>query len=62
MQWSSGSGAAEPWFLGEAVSAARREGALALTASASGTHRYRCSVPGHAQDGVAGTSIVRSRS
>jgi nitrite reductase (NO-forming) len=33
-------------------------GTLSFTAGAPGTYRYLCPVPGHAQEGMAGTFIV----
>jgi rusticyanin len=47
------------WFLGDRTSAGMHAGTLTFTASKAGTYRYLCPVPGHAQDGMAGTFIVR---
>jgi rusticyanin len=46
------------WFLGDATNAGAHSTAIAFTASAAGTYRYLCPVPGHAQRGMAGTFIV----
>lgn len=50
------------WLLGEATSAGMHEGTFAFTASATGTYQYLCPVPGHAEEGMAGTLVVQSRS
>lgn len=49
------------WFLGESTLAGMHEGRLSFTASAPGTYQYLCPVPGHAQEGMVGTFIVRSQ-
>ncbi|HEX9064868.1 MAG TPA: sulfocyanin-like copper-binding protein [Streptosporangiaceae bacterium] len=46
------------WFLGNPTSAGMHAGTLTFTASPSGTYRYLCPVPGHAQKGMAGTFTV----
>jgi rusticyanin len=48
------------WFLGNPTSAGMHAATLSFTASTPGTYRYLCPVPGHAQDGMAGTFIVSS--
>lgn len=50
------------WFLGESTSAGMRTGTLSFTASTPGTYQYLCPVPGHAQEGMAGTFVVSSQS
>jgi rusticyanin len=47
------------WFLGNPTSAGMHEGTVAFTATTSGTYHYLCPVPGHAQQGMAGTFTVR---
>lgn len=49
------------WFLGESTSAGMHEGTLSFTASVPGTYQYLCPVPGHAQEGMAGTFVVSNR-
>jgi rusticyanin len=46
------------WFLGNRTSAGMHAGTLTFTASAPGTYRYLCPVPGHAQKGMTGTFTV----
>lgn len=46
------------WFLGESTSAGMHEGTLSFTATTPGTYQYLCPVPGHAQEGMAGTFVV----
>jgi len=46
------------WLLGEATPAGLHEGTLSFTASRAGTYKYLCPVPGHAEEGMAGTLIV----
>jgi rusticyanin len=46
------------WFLGRPTSAGMHAGTLSFTAGAPGGYRYLCPVPGHAQEGMAGTFIV----
>ena len=46
------------WFLGESTSAGMHTGALSFTASTPGTYQYLCPVPGHAEEGMAGTFVV----
>ncbi len=46
------------WFLGESTPAGMHEGTLAFTAAAAGTYEYVCPVPGHAEEGMAGTFVV----
>jgi len=48
------------WFLGNPTSAGMHAGTLSFTAGTPGTYRYLCPVPGHAQEGMAGTFIVSS--
>lgn len=48
------------WFLGSPTAAGMHAGTLHFTATAPGTYRYLCPVPGHARDGMAGAFIVRS--
>ncbi len=48
------------WLLGESTSTGMQEGTLAFTADRPGTYQYLCPVPGHAQEGMAGTFIVGS--
>ena len=50
------------WFLGESTSAGMHTGTLSFTAGTSGTYQYLCPVPGHAQEGMAGTFVVSSGS
>jgi len=50
------------WFLGESTSAGMHTGTLTFTAGTSGTYQYLCPVPGHAQEGMAGTFVVSSES
>ena len=50
------------WFLGEATPAGMHEASLDFTASTPGTYQYLCPVPGHAQEGMVGTFLVRSGS
>jgi rusticyanin len=47
------------WFLGNPTAAGMHSGALRFTASIPGTYHYLCPVPGHAQEGMIGTIIVR---
>jgi rusticyanin len=49
------------WFLGEPTSAGMHAATLTFTASAPGSYRYLCPVPGHAQKGMTGTFTVTSR-
>jgi plastocyanin len=46
------------WFLGNPTSAGMHAGTLTFTASAPGTYRYLCPVPGHAKKDMAGTLTV----
>jgi hypothetical protein len=46
------------WFLGNPTAAGMHAGTLTFTASAPGTYHYLCPVPGHAQQGMAGTFTV----
>ncbi|MGI8446997.1 MAG: hypothetical protein ACR2MP_07435 [Streptosporangiaceae bacterium] len=48
------------WFLGSPTAAGMHAATLTFTASTPGTYRYLCPVPGHAQEGMAGTFIVSS--
>lgn len=36
-------------------------GTLSFTAASPGTYRYLCPVPGHAEEGVAGTFVVKAK-
>ncbi|HUN31143.1 MAG TPA: sulfocyanin-like copper-binding protein [Trebonia sp.] len=47
------------WFLGEPTSAGMHEGTLTFTATAPGSYRYRCPVPGTAQEGMTGILTVQ---
>lgn len=47
------------WSLGDATSAGMHAGTLRFTAGAPGTYQYLCPVPGHAQEGMVGTFVVR---
>jgi rusticyanin len=47
------------WFLGNPTTAGMHEGTLAFTATTPGAYHYLCPVPGHAQEGMAGSFIVR---
>jgi rusticyanin len=47
------------WFLGNPTSAGMHAGTVTFTATAPGSYRYLCPVPGHAQKGMAGAFIVR---
>ncbi|MDA8374921.1 MAG: sulfocyanin-like copper-binding protein [Actinomycetota bacterium] len=50
------------WFLGAPTSAGMHERRITFTASRPGTYQYLCPVPGHAEEGMAGTFIVNARS
>lgn len=45
--------------LGSQIPAGMHTGTLSFTASAPGSYRYLCPVPGHAHKGMAGTFTVR---
>jgi rusticyanin len=47
------------WFLGNPTSAGMHEGTLTFSATTSGTYRYLCPIPGHAQKGMTGTFTIR---
>jgi uncharacterized cupredoxin-like copper-binding protein len=47
------------WFLGDPTAAGMHAGTLTFTAAAPGRYQYLCPVPGHAQDGMAGSFTVR---
>jgi hypothetical protein len=47
------------WFLGNPTSAGMHEGTLSFTATTPGTYHYLCPVPGHSEEGMAGTLTVR---
>ncbi len=47
------------WFLGEPTRAGMHAGVMSFVASAGGTYRYLCPVPGHAAKGMAGIITVR---
>jgi rusticyanin len=46
------------WFLGDPTSAGMHVGTLMFTATAPGSYRYLCAVPGHALKGMTGMFIV----
>ncbi len=46
------------WFLGEESPAGMHAGAFSFRAASPGTYEYLCPVPGHAQQGMAGTFVV----
>jgi rusticyanin len=46
------------WFLGDATSAGMHTATLSFTATTAGTYRYLCPVPGHAEEGMAGSLVV----
>ena len=48
------------WFLGGSTSAGMHTGTLTFIARTPGTYQYLCPVPGHAQEGMAGTFVVSS--
>lgn len=50
------------WFLGNPTASGMHAGTLRFTASSPGTYRYLCPVPGHAQEGMTGTFVVRAAS
>jgi plastocyanin len=45
-------------FLGNPTPAGMHAGTLSFTATAPGSYRYLCPVPGHAQKGMTGTFTV----
>ena len=47
------------WFLGKPTAAGMHAGTLTFTAATPGSYQYLCPVPGHAQEGMAGTFTVR---
>ena len=47
------------WFLGKPTAAGMHAGTLTFTGATPGSYQYLCPVPGHAQDGMAGTFTVR---
>ncbi|MDA8300893.1 MAG: sulfocyanin-like copper-binding protein [Actinomycetota bacterium] len=47
------------WFLGEKTSAGMHVGTLTFSASTPGTYTYLCPVPGHAQEGMEGSFVVK---
>ena len=47
------------WFLGKPTTAGMHAGTLTFTAATPGSYQYLCPVPGHAQEGMAGTFTVR---
>jgi rusticyanin len=47
------------WFLGNPTSAGMHAGTVTFTATTPGTYHYLCPVPGHAQEGMAGTLTIR---
>lgn len=49
------------WFLGEATSAGMHAGTLSFTAASPGTYQYLCPLPGHAQEGMVGTFVVKAK-
>jgi rusticyanin len=48
------------WFLGNPTPAGMHAATLGFTATAPGSYRYLCPVPGHAQNGMTGTFTVSS--
>ncbi len=48
------------WFLGDATSAGMHTGTLSFTATTAGTYEYLCPVPGHAEEGMAGSFVVEA--
>lgn len=48
------------WFLGESTGAGMHEGTLSFTASTAGSYQYLCPVPGDAEEGMAGSFVVRA--
>jgi rusticyanin len=48
------------WFLGNPTRAGLHAGTLTFTAATPGTYRYLCAVPGHAQQGMTGSFVVRA--
>jgi len=46
------------WFLGNPTAAGMHASTLTFIASTPGTYHYLCPVPGHAQQGMAGTFTV----
>jgi rusticyanin len=50
------------WFLGDATSAGMHTGTLSFTAATAGTYEYLCPVPGHAEEGMAGSFLVEATS
>ncbi|MHB1597274.1 MAG: sulfocyanin-like copper-binding protein, partial [Streptosporangiaceae bacterium] len=55
--WPAFPGAAL-WFLGQPTAAGMHAGTITFTASATGSYRYLCPVPGHAKEGMAGLFTV----
>jgi rusticyanin len=51
-------GGSAVWFLGDPTSAGMHASTISFTASAHGTYKYLCPVPGHAQEGMVGTFRV----
>lgn len=47
------------WFLGNPTTAGMHAGVLTFTATTPGSYQYLCPVPGHAEEGMAGTFTVR---
>lgn len=50
------------WFLGDATSSGMHTGTLGFAATTSGTYRYLCPVPGHAEEGMVGSFVVEPAS
>ncbi len=50
---------ASVWFLGDSTSAGMHEATITFTASTAGTYQYLCPMPGHAQERMVGTFVVR---
>ena len=46
------------WFLGNPTTAGMHAGTLTFTAATTGTYRYLCPVPGHAQEGMTGSFTI----
>jgi len=47
------------WFLGKPTAAGMHAATMTFTVTAPGSYQYLCPVPGHAQQGMAGTFTVR---
>jgi rusticyanin len=47
------------WFLGKPTAAGMHAATITFTAATPGSYQYLCPVPGHAEEGMAGTFTVR---